>query len=233
MNAVDPAEIHKFEQLAARWWDPEGEFKPLHRIQPLRLDYILSVVDLSDLRVLDVGSGGGILAEGMAEAGGRVTGVEPGESAVGAARAHLATSGLDVDYRHGEVGDLVEAGEGPYEVITCMEVLEHVPDPAELLSQCAGLLAPGGTLFFATLNRTLRSYLFAILGAEYVLGWLPRGTHDWSKFIRPSEMEAHLRSAALLPRQIRGMTYSPLEDRFRLSDDVSVNYLGYATKPAS
>ncbi len=231
MSPVDPAEIHKFEQLAARWWDPEGELKPLHRIQPLRLDYIRDVVDLPGKRVLDVGSGGGILAEGMAEAGARVTGVEPGESAVGAARAHLAVSGLEVDYRHGEVGDLLAAGDGPFEVITCMEVLEHVPDPAELISQCAGLLAPGGLLFFATLNRTPRSYLFAILGAEYILGWLPRGTHDWSRFIRPAEMEAHLRAAGLRPCDIRGMTYSPLEDRFRLSADVAVNYLGYASRP--
>jgi 2-polyprenyl-6-hydroxyphenyl methylase/3-demethylubiquinone-9 3-methyltransferase len=231
MAHVDQGEIAKFEQLAAKWWDPEGEFKPLHRIQPLRLDYIRSVVDLNGKRVLDVGCGGGLLSEGMARAGARVTGVEPGEAAVGAARAHLEMSGLDVDYRQGEVGDLLpEEAEG-FDVITCMEVLEHVPDPAQVLADCAALVKPGGQVFFATLNRTPRSYAFAILGAEYILGWLPRGTHRWDKFIRPAEMEAYLRKAGLHPAEIRGMVYNPLTNRFSLGRDVAVNYLGYATKP--
>lgn len=230
MAHVDQGEIAKFEQLAAKWWDPEGEFKPLHRIQPLRLDYIRSVVDLNGKRVLDVGCGGGLLSEGMARAGARVTGVEPGEAAVGAARAHLEVSGLDVDYRQGEVGDLVpEEAEG-FDVVTCMEVLEHVPDPAQVLADCAALVKPGGRVFFATLNRTPRSYAFAILGAEYILGWLPRGTHRWDKFIRPAEMEAYLRKAGLHTAEIRGMVYNPLTNRFSLGRDVAVNYLGYATK---
>ncbi|KPV40169.1 3-demethylubiquinone-9 3-methyltransferase [Thiohalorhabdus denitrificans] len=231
MAAVDEAEINKFEQLAERWWDPEGEFKPLHRIQPLRLDYIRSVVDLDGKRVLDVGCGGGLLAEGMAAAGAEVTGVEPGEAAVGAARAHLKVSGLSVDYRQGEAADLLPEEAESFDVITCMEVLEHVPDPARLVDECARLLKPGGTLFFATLNRTVRSYLMAIVGAEYILRWLPKGTHDWEKFIRPAEMEAHLRAAGLLPREIRGMIFNPLDNSFRLGSDVAVNYLGHTTKP--
>jgi 2-polyprenyl-6-hydroxyphenyl methylase/3-demethylubiquinone-9 3-methyltransferase len=231
MAHVDQGEIAKFEQLAAQWWDPEGEFKPLHRIQPLRLDYIRSVVELDGKRVLDVGCGGGLLSEGMARAGAKVTGLEPGEAAVGAARAHLEVSGLEVDYRQGEVGDLVpEEAEG-YDVVTCMEVLEHVPDPAKVVADCAALVKPGGHVFFATLNRTPRSYAFAILGAEYILGWLPRGTHHWSKFIRPAEMEEHLRRAGLHPAEFRGMVYNPITNRFSLGRDVAVNYLGYATKP--
>jgi 2-polyprenyl-6-hydroxyphenyl methylase/3-demethylubiquinone-9 3-methyltransferase len=232
MPAVDPGEIDKFEQLAERWWDPEGEFKPLHRIQPLRLDYIRSVVDLADQRVLDVGCGGGLLSEGLAAAGAEVTGLEPGEGAIGAARAHLAGSGLEVDYRQAELGDFLTENPAPFDVITCMEVLEHVPDPGELMRQCAELLKPGGLLFFATLNRTLRAYAMAIIGAEYVLGWLPKGTHDWQRFLTPGELADHLRHAGLVPREFRGMIYNPLSNSFRLGSDVAVNYLGHAAKPA-
>ena len=231
MPAVDSGEIAKFEQLAARWWDPEGEFKPLHRIQPLRLDYIRSVVDLTGKRALDVGCGGGLLSEGLAESGAEVTGLEPGEGAVAAARAHLRVSGLDIDYRQADLGDFLAENPEPFDVITCMEVLEHVPDPGELLRQCADLLRPGGLLFVATLNRTLRSYTMAILGAEYVLGWLPKGTHDWDRFITPGEMADHLRHAGLAPREFRGMIYNPLTNTFRLGSDVAVNYLGHAEKP--
>lgn len=232
MPAVDPGEIDKFEQLAARWWDPEGEFKPLHRIQPLRLDYIRSVVELSGKRALDVGCGGGLLSEGLARSGAEVTGLEPGEGAVGAARAHLEVSGLAVDYRQAELGDFPAEGPEPFDVITCMEVLEHVPDPGELLGQCAELLKPGGVLFFATLNRTLRSYALAIIGAEYVLGWLPRGTHDWDRFLTPGEVADHLRNAGLSPREFKGMIFNPLTNSFRIGGDVAVNYLGYAEKPS-
>jgi 2-polyprenyl-6-hydroxyphenyl methylase/3-demethylubiquinone-9 3-methyltransferase len=232
MPAADPGEIDKFEKLAERWWDPEGEFKPLHRIQPLRLDYIQSVVDLSGKRVLDVGCGGGLLSEGLAASGAAVTGLEPGEGAVNAARAHLAVSGLEVDYRQAELGDFLAEAPAPFDVITCMEVLEHVPDPAELMRQCADLLKPGGLLFFATLNRTLRSYAMAIIGAEYLLGWLPKGTHDWNRFLTPGELADHLRHAGLLPSEFRGMIYSPLSNSFRLGSDVAVNYLGHAAKPA-
>jgi 2-polyprenyl-6-hydroxyphenyl methylase/3-demethylubiquinone-9 3-methyltransferase len=231
MSTVDDSELDKFEALAERWWDPEGEFKPLHQIQPLRLDYIRSVVDLDSRRVLDVGSGGGLLAEGMAEAGADVVGLEPGEATVNAARAHLAHSGLEVDYRQGTVEEVPDSEAGSYDVITCLEVLEHVPDPAATIARCAELLRPGGYLFVATLNRTLRSYAFAILGAEYVLGMLPRGTHDWQRFIRPGEMAAHLRHADLVPADFTGMTYNPIARSFRLSRDVGVNYLGYARKP--
>lgn len=231
MSTVDESELDKFEALAERWWDPEGEFKPLHQIQPLRLDYIRSVVDLDGRRVLDVGSGGGILAEGMAAAGAHVVGLEPGEATVNAARAHLAHSGLSVDYRQGTVEEMPAAEAGSYDIVTCLEVLEHVPDPAATIAHCAELLRPGGYLFVATLNRTLRSYAFAILGAEYVLGMLPRGTHDWDRFIRPAEMTAHLRHAGLVPTEFTGMTYNPLARTFRLSRDVSVNYLGHARKP--
>jgi len=232
MPSTASDEIAKFEEEADRWWDPEGPFKPLHRIQPLRLDYILGVVDPAGWRALDVGCGGGLLAEGLADAGARVTGIEPGESAVAAARTHARENDLGITYYHGELGDFLREDPGEFDLVTCMEVLEHVPDPGELVAQCARLLAPGGLLFFATLSRTLRSYLLAILGAEYVLGWLPKGTHDWDRFITPAEMEAHLRGAGLRMEDLRGMVYNPLTNAFRLSGDVSVNYLGYARKTA-
>jgi 2-polyprenyl-6-hydroxyphenyl methylase/3-demethylubiquinone-9 3-methyltransferase len=231
MAAVDDSELSKFEALAQRWWDPEGEFKPLHQIQPLRLDYIRSIVNPDGRRVLDVGSGGGLLAEGMAAAGAQVVGLEPGEATVNAARAHLDHSGLAVEYRQGTVEDVPDSETGRYDLITCLEVLEHVPDPGATIARCADLLRPGGYLFVATLNRTLRSYAFGILAAEYVLGMLPRGTHDWERFIRPSEMAAHMRRAELAPADFTGMSYNPVTRTFRLSRDLAVNYLGYARKP--
>ncbi len=230
MPSSQAAEIQKFNERADQWWDPEGPFGPLHRIQPLRLDYIRSVAPLVGQRVLDVGSGGGLLAEGLARVGACVTGVEPGEAAIEAARAHLRVSGLEVTYRQGTIAHFSAEEIGSFDLITCMEVLEHVPDPGELVKQCVNLLKPGGLFFFATLNRTVRSYLFAILGAEYILGWLPPGTHDWDRFITPGEMETHLRKAGVRAEDIKGMVYNPLSNTFRLSSDVGVNYLGYGKK---
>ncbi len=231
MALLDRDELEKFEQLADRWWDPEGEFKPLHQIQPLRLDYIQGIVRLEGCRVLDVGCGGGILAEGLAEAGSQVVGLDPGEQAIQAARVHLQVSQLPIEYRQGTVADLLGTEDATFDVITCLEVLEHVPEPGKLLKECTRLLKPGGVLFVATLNRTVRSYLFAIIGAEYILGMLPRGTHQWSRFIRPGEMETYMRQACLIPEGLCGITYNPLNDSFHLSRDLAVNYLGYARRP--
>jgi len=185
---VDAAEVAKFEALASRWWDPDSEFKPLHDINPLRLDFIDARAGLAGKKVLDVGCGGGILSESMAHRGANVTGIDLGEAPLGVARLHAEESGVTVDYRHISVEGLAEEQPGHYDVVTCMEMLEHVPDPASVIRACSTLVRPGGYVFFSTLNRTPKSYAFAILGAEYVLKLLPRGTHDYAKFIRPSEM---------------------------------------------
>ena len=223
---VDHAEVSKFEQLASRWWDPNSEFKPLHEINPLRLDYIDARVGLSGKQVLDVGCGGGILAESMAARGATVTGIDMGEAPLEVARLHLLESGQHVDYRQVPVEQLADEMPAQFDVVTCMEMLEHVPDPASVVAACATLVKPGGQVFFSTINRNPKSYLFAIVGAEYVLRLLPRGTHDYAKFIRPSELSRWIRGAGLDMRDITGLTYNPLSGVYRLDPrDVDVNYM--------
>lgn len=228
---VDPREIAKFEALANRWWDPHSEFKPLHDINPLRLNYIDERAPLAGKQVLDVGCGGGILSEGMARRGAHVTGIDMGEAPLSVARLHSLESKVNVDYRQITVEELAEDHPGEYDVVACLEMLEHVPQPASVLEACARLLKPGGQLFVSTINRNPKSWLFAIVGAEYVLQLLPKGTHDWRKFIRPSEMAEYLRSARLDVQDLTGMTYNPITKRYRLGRDVDVNYLMHAAKP--
>ena len=223
---VDHAEVSKFEQLASRWWDPNSEFKPLHEINPLRLDYIDARAGLSGKQVLDVGCGGGILAESMAARGATVTGIDMGGAPLEVARLHLLESGQHVDYRQVPVEQLADEMPAQFDVVTCMEMLEHVPDPASVVAACATLVKPGGQVFFSTINRNPKSYLFAIVGAEYVLRLLPRGTHDYAKFIRPSELSRWIRGAGLDTRDITGLTYNPLSGVYRLDPrDVDVNYM--------
>ncbi|WP_428607145.1 bifunctional 2-polyprenyl-6-hydroxyphenol methylase/3-demethylubiquinol 3-O-methyltransferase UbiG [Sedimenticola sp.] len=223
---VDHAEISKFEELASRWWDPHSEFKPLHEINPLRLGYINQKAGLRGKRVLDVGCGGGILSESMAREGATVTGIDMGEAPLQVARLHLLESGLEVDYQRIPVEQLAAQQPGSFDVVTCMEMLEHVPDPSSVVEACAKLAKPGGHVFFSTLNRNPKSYLFAIVGAEYLLRLLPKGTHDFSKFIKPSELESWIRRTELLTQEMIGLTYNPLTDHYRLvPGDVDVNYM--------
>jgi 2-polyprenyl-6-hydroxyphenyl methylase / 3-demethylubiquinone-9 3-methyltransferase len=229
---VDYDEIHKFEQLASRWWDPNSEFKPLHEINPLRLNYIDEIAGLAGKRVLDVGCGGGILSESMAERGATVTGIDMGEAPLSVARLHLLESGQEVDYQRIPVEMLADERPGTYDIVTCMEMLEHVPDPSSVIQSCADLAKPGGNLFFSTLNRNPKSYLFAIIGAEYLLRLLPKGTHDFNKFIRPSELDRWLRAAELRTADIIGLSYNPLTASYKLTSDVDVNYMVSCTKPA-
>ncbi|USD20223.1 bifunctional 2-polyprenyl-6-hydroxyphenol methylase/3-demethylubiquinol 3-O-methyltransferase UbiG [Microbulbifer variabilis] len=232
MSNVDPAEIAKFEQLASRWWDKEGEFKPLHEINPLRANYIDRYASVAGKKLLDVGCGGGILAEAMAQRGATVTGIDMGEAPLNVAKLHALESGVSVDYRRITVEALAEEAPGSYDVVTCLEMLEHVPDPASVIRACANLVKPGGHLFFSTINRTPKGWLFGVVGAEYILRLLPKGTHEYSKFIRPSEMGAWLREADLELRDITGMTYNPVTRTYKLNPrDVDVNYLMYASKP--
>lgn len=227
---VDPTEIAKFSELAHQWWNPSGDFKPLHEINPLRLDYIDARVGLRDKTVLDVGCGGGILAESMAVRGARVTGIDLAAKPLMVARLHLAETGNNVDYRDVAVEDLAREMPGHFDAVTCMELLEHVPDPASTIYACAALVKAGGDVFFSTINRNLKSYLFAVVGAEYVLRLLPRGTHDYAKFIKPSEMSALCRDAGLELRGITGMTYNPLTGIYALGSDTSVNYIMHCIK---
>jgi len=227
----DTSEIEKFEAMAEEWWDPHGKFKPLHRINPLRLDYIGKLIPLQDASVLDVGCGGGLLAENMASRGASVTGIDRSPKALGIARLHSEQSGINVQYIENDAETWAATHAESYDAVTCLEVLEHVPDVPRTVAACASMIKPGGLFFFATLNRTPTAYIKAILGAEYVLGWLPKGTHEYAKFIRPSEMNIALRDAGLEIRDLRGISYAMLSDRFSLSDDLSVNYLGFAVKP--
>ncbi|MGY4876714.1 bifunctional 2-polyprenyl-6-hydroxyphenol methylase/3-demethylubiquinol 3-O-methyltransferase UbiG [Vreelandella aquamarina] len=223
---VDEAEVAKFEALASRWWDKSGEFKPLHEINPLRLDFIDARAGLAGKRVLDVGCGGGILSESMAHRGANVTGLDMGEAPLNVARLHAEESGLDISYQQCAVEDFAQQHPGEFDVVTCMEMLEHVPDPASVVAACSKLVRPGGHVFFSTLNRTPKAYAFAIVGAEYLLHLLPRGTHQHAKFIRPSEMAAWCRANQLDVGEQTGLTYNPLLKRYRLDPhDVSVNYM--------
>jgi 2-polyprenyl-6-hydroxyphenyl methylase/3-demethylubiquinone-9 3-methyltransferase len=229
---VDEQELAKFEALASRWWDPDSEFKPLHDINPLRLDYIAERVgDLAGQQVLDVGCGGGILAESMALRGAQVLGIDMGEAPLAVAQLHQLESGVELEYRRTTAEQLAESEAARFDVVTCMEMLEHVPDPASTIRACARLVKPGGHLFFSTINRNPKSFLFAIVGAEYVLRLLPRGTHEYAKFIRPSELAAMSRNAGLEVVEILGLTYNPLTRRFALGGDTDVNYLVACRKP--
>jgi 2-polyprenyl-6-hydroxyphenyl methylase/3-demethylubiquinone-9 3-methyltransferase len=231
MSNADQAELDKFSQLAHRWWDPGAEFKPLHDINPLRLGWIDRLAGVAGKRVVDVGCGGGILAESLAGLGAEVTGIDLSDKALKVAKLHLLESGRQVEYRLQSAESLAEERPEHYDLVTCMEMLEHVPDPASTVAACARLAKPGGWVFFSTLNRNPKSYLFAIVGAEYILGLLPRGTHDWARFIKPSELAAHARQAGLEPVQITGMTYNPLTKVYRLEPDTDVNYLMACRKP--
>jgi 2-polyprenyl-6-hydroxyphenyl methylase/3-demethylubiquinone-9 3-methyltransferase len=232
MINVDHTELEKFSALAHRWWDPNSEFKPLHDINPLRLDLIDREARLAGKRVVDVGCGGGILAEAMAGRGADVVGIDLAEKGLKVAQLHLLESGYKVDYRHMDAEALAAAEPGRFDVVTCMEMLEHVPDPASTVAACARLTRPGGHLFFSTINRNPKSYLFAIIGAEYVLKLLPRGTHQYEKFIRPSELAGYCRDAGLEPGTVTGMTYNPITRVYALGRDASVNYIIQARKPA-
>ena len=222
---ADQAELDKFGELAHRWWDPNSEFKPLHDINPLRLGWIDRNGPLTGREVLDVGCGGGLLAEGMAGLGARVTGIDLSDKSLAVARLHLLESGRQVDYRQVAVEDLAAECPGRFDIVTCLEMLEHVPDPASVVSACASLVKPGGSAFFSTINRNPKAYLFAIVGAEKVLKMLPQGTHDYDKFIRPAELAHHCRTAGLQVDEIIGMTDNPLTRSYALGNDASVNYL--------
>ncbi|MAR92387.1 MAG: bifunctional 2-polyprenyl-6-hydroxyphenol methylase/3-demethylubiquinol 3-O-methyltransferase UbiG [Pseudomonadota bacterium] len=232
MTNVDHSEIAKFEAIANRWWDPEGEFKPLHDINPLRLNYINERAPLAGRRVLDVGCGGGILSEGLALRGARVTGIDLGAANLDVARDHAASRELEIDYRHLPVEELAAAEHAGFDVVTCMELLEHVPDPAAIIHACAALTKPGGQLFFSTINRNPKAYALAIVGAEYVMNLVPKGTHDYLKFIKPSELAAWARQAGIIVSDLSGMSVNPLTMQFKLSRDLDVNYFMHCRKPA-
>lgn len=225
MLNADPTELDKFSQLAHRWWDPQSEFKPLHEINPLRLNWIDGHAAIAGKRVLDIGCGGGILSESMAQLGAEVTGIDLSDKALGVARLHLLESGNRVDYRKVSAEEFAEQAAGSYDVVTCMEMLEHVPNPASTIAACATLVKPGGHVFFSTINRNAKAYLLAVIGAEYLLRMLPRGTHDYAKFIRPAELARWAKSVGLEPDELCGMTYNPLTRIYRLGRDTDVNYL--------
>ena len=222
---ADQAELDKFSELAHRWWDPESEFKPLHDINPLRLDWIDREVGLVGKKVLDVGCGGGILAESMATRGALVTGIDLSDKALSVARLHLLESGQKVDYRKIAAEELADGMPDAFDIVTCLEMLEHVPDPASTIRACARLVRPGGRVFFSTINRNPKAYLFAVVGAEYVLNLLPRGTHDYTRFIRPAELARYCRDAGLAGEEVIGMTYNPFSKTYALGADTDVNYL--------
>lgn len=227
---VDPLELEKFSSVAAHWWDPTGELKILHQINPLRLCYILEKIDLSGKTVIDIGCGGGILTESMAKQGGQVTGIDMNKSVLDVAKLHQLESATNIEYLCTPAETIALERPAFYDVVICLEMLEHVPDPFSIVRACSALVKPGGHLFFSTLNRNPKSYLFAIIGAEYLLKLLPKNTHDYAKFIRPSELSAWARQTGLLPQEIKGISYRPFTKEFKLTDDISVNYLFYITK---
>jgi 2-polyprenyl-6-hydroxyphenyl methylase/3-demethylubiquinone-9 3-methyltransferase len=231
MNA-DPVELEKFSRLAHRWWDPQGEFRPLHEINPLRLGWIDRHAALAGKKVLDIGCGGGILAEAMARRGATVTGIDLSEKALKVAELHLLESQLEISYRKAMAEELAAEAPGAFDVVTCMELLEHVPEPSAMVAACARLVRPGGQVFFSTINRNPKAYLFAVLGAEYVLKLLPKGTHDYQRFIKPSELSRWSRAAGLAPDELLGMSYNPLTQRYSLGRDCDVNYLLRCTRDA-
>ena len=222
---IDHGEIAKFEELASRWWDRHGEFKPLHEINPLRLHYIDERVQLNGKQVLDVGCGGGILSESMAKRGAKVTGIDMGKAPLSVAKLHAMESEIDIDYQQITVEQLAETHAESFDAVTCMEMMEHVPDPASVINACKTLVKPGGSVFFSTINRNPKAYLFAIIGAEYVLNMLPKGTHDYAKFIKPSELDEWARQSALELHDIIGLSYNPLMKSYKLGADVDVNYM--------
>lgn len=251
----DPSEVERFARLAAEWWDPNGKFRPLHQIGPARLAFLrdrltehfrytgtppdaprgahlgaTTMRPLSGLAILDIGCGGGLVAEPLCRMGARVTGIDPSTENIGTARAHSAPQGLAIDYRAARVEDLVAAGER-FDAVTCLEVLEHIPDPAAFLAMAAKLIRPGGLMLVSTINRTPKSYALAIVAAEYVFGWLPRGTHQWERFIAPDELAGHLAAAGLTDTRFEGIVYDPLRDRWSLSPDTGVNYVAAASRP--
>jgi 2-polyprenyl-6-hydroxyphenyl methylase/3-demethylubiquinone-9 3-methyltransferase len=230
MLNADPAELDKFGELAHRWWDPNSEFKPLHDINPLRLDWIDNAAGLPGKRVLDVGCGGGLLSEGMAIRGAEVTGIDLSERALGVARLHLLESGQKVDYRRIAAEQMAAETPGSFDIVTCLEMLEHVPDPASIVASCARLVKPGGRVFFSTINRNPKAYLFAVIGAEYLLQMLPKGTHDFARFIKPSELARWCKQSGLEPDELAGMTYNPLTGHYTLGRDTGVNYLVSTTR---
>ena len=228
---VDAAEVAKFDALASRWWDPDGEFRPLHEINPLRLDWIRQYADLNGQSVVDIGCGGGILAESMAAAGANVTGIDMAESPLAVARLHQVESGIAVDYRQSTAEELAATNAGQYDIVTCLEMLEHVPSPAQIIASIHTLLRPGGQAFFSTINRNPKSFVFAIVGAEYVLKLLPAGTHEYRKFIRPSELDSWARDAGLELKASIGMHYNPLTRDYSLGPGLDVNYLMHFRRP--
>jgi 2-polyprenyl-6-hydroxyphenyl methylase/3-demethylubiquinone-9 3-methyltransferase len=233
MTNVDPQELAKFSELAHRWWDPDSEFRPLHQINPLRLEWIDELARLKGRRALDVGCGGGLLAEAMARRASHVTGIDLAARPLGVARLHALESSVEnIEYREIAAEALAAEVPGHFDVVTCMEMLEHVPDPSSVVRACGTLVRPGGWVFFSTLNRNPKSFLFAIIGAEYVLGLLPKGTHEYARFIRPSELARWARESGLTLEGSKGMEYNPLTRRYRLSGDTSVNYLFACRRPA-